>query len=128
MADKGVSIGGGHAVASLGGGVAAAGRYRVYVPADRSDGYLHRYRLKDDIEGNVDVAIIPPGVDPELRPEPGKFVPLPVAWADLLDDSDSRARNAAPDWVSRLPRSLSIADGRRRSPLDAETLRSSWTA
>lgn len=102
------------AVAALGGGVAAGGRHRVYVPADESDAYLRRYRLADDVEGNIDVAVIPPGVDPELRPPPGEFVPLAVAWADLLDDPDSRARNAARGWVSRLPRSLSIADGRRR--------------
>lgn len=114
LADKAVSGGGGHAVAALGGGVAAGGRHRVYVPADGSDAYLGRYRLADDVEGNIDVAIIPPDVDPQLRPQPGEFVPLPVAWADLLDDPDSRARNAARAWVRGLPRSLSIADGRRR--------------
>ncbi len=114
LADKAVSVGGGDAVASLGGGVAAGGRHRVYIPSQDVEDYLRRYRLADDIEGNIDLAVIPAGVDPELRPHPGAPVPLSVAWADLLDDPDSRARSAAREWVNALPRPLAIADGRRR--------------
>lgn len=114
VSDESVSVGGGHAVAALGGGVAAGGRHRAYIPADDLDAYLRRYRLVDDAEGNIDLAVVPSGVDPELRPHPGDFVPLAVGWADLLDDPDSRARNAASEWVRQLPRPLAIADGRRR--------------
>jgi hypothetical protein len=114
LADNAVSVGGGDAVASLGGGVAAGGGHRVYIPSQDVEDYLRRYRLADDVEGNIDIAVIPDSVDPELRPDPGAPVPLSVAWADLLDDPDSRARNAARDWVNALPRPLAIADGRRR--------------
>jgi hypothetical protein len=114
VSDAAVSRGGGHAVAALGGGVAAGGAHRVYVPSDGVEAYLGRYRIVDDVEGNLELAVIPPSVDADLRPRPGSFVPLPVAWSDLLNDPDSRARSAARDWVERLPRPLLIADGRRR--------------
>lgn len=114
LADKYVSVGGGQAVAALGGGVAAGGQHRVYVGSADVDAYLHRYRLVDDIEGNIDVAVLPSKLPVDLCPQPGKPVPLSVAWADLLDDPDARARSAARNWVMGLPHPLLIADGRRR--------------
>lgn len=112
--DTHVSVGGGQAVAALGGGVAAGGQHRVYVRSADVDAYLCRFRLVDDIEGNIDVAVLPQKLPVDLCPQPGRLVPLSVAWADLLDDPDTRARNAARNWVMSLPRPLLIADGRRR--------------
>jgi len=114
QADDRVSVGGGRAVAALGGGLAAGGSIRLYVPAADVDALVRKYRLRDDIEGNIELAVIPEDVNAELRPEQGRPVPLAVAWADLLDDPDARARGAAHDWAARLPRTVSIPDGRKR--------------
>jgi hypothetical protein len=114
LADDLVSVGAGNAVAARGGGVATGGLDRIYVPAARLDTVVGRYRLRDDVEGNVELAVIPEDVDDALLPEPGQPVPLVVAWADLLDDPDSRVRNAAREWAAGLPRARHHADGVRR--------------
>ena len=100
LADDQVSVGAGRAVAARGGGVATGGLDRVYIPAGSADAVLRRYRLVDDVEGNVEVALIPEEVDAALLPEPGQPVPLEVGWVDLLSDPDSRVRNAARVWAA----------------------------
>jgi hypothetical protein len=107
-AHDGVWRGGGDAVAALGGGLASGGRPRLYIDEALVGSLSDRYRLHLDPEGQLDVMVMPGEVGRAgLVPEPGqRDVPLAVAWIDLLDDSDPRARSAAADWLEQLPRPL----------------------
>jgi hypothetical protein len=114
LADDRISVGAGRAVAAHGGGVAAGGVDRAYMRSMYLPALVDRYRLRDDVEGNVELAVIPDQVDVALLPEPGRPVALQVAWVDLLDDLDSRARSAAREWVSRARREMSLARAGQR--------------
>jgi excisionase family DNA binding protein len=114
LVDGLVSAGAGRAVAVQGGGVAEGGRPRLYVREADVDSLRRKYRLADDVEGNVDVAVIPASVAEDALPRRGEAVPLAAAWADLFDDPDARARHAAHEWVANLPRALEVVDGRKR--------------
>lgn len=108
-----VSAGAGRAIAAQGGGVAEGGQQRVYVrEADLHD-LSAKYRLVDDAEGNVDVAVIAAAVPVAVLPRLGQPVPAAVAWLDVLDDPDSRARHAADEWVASLPSCIRVVDRRR---------------
>jgi hypothetical protein len=99
--DPRVHVGGAQAVIASGADLTAGGRLLLYVAEPNFDGLARDFRLGDDPAGNVDMAVIPDSVDDHLLPRGGEPVPAAVAWVDLLDDLDSRARSAAHDWLRR---------------------------
>lgn len=99
--DPRVHVGGAQAVVASGADLTAGGRPVLYIAEPDFDGLARDFRLADDPAGNVDVAVIPDSVDADLLPRGGEPVPAAVAWVDLLDDLDSRARSAAHDWLRR---------------------------
>ena len=112
LADADVSVGGALAVAAHGVGLSESGRPRIYIAPSTEADVRSRYRLVDDDDGNLDLAVVPVGID-GVGPQPGQPVPIAVGMADLLDSADSRARHAAAEWFQRLPGSIVVADGRR---------------
>ena len=113
LSDDRVSVGAGRAVAAMVGGVADGGQPRIYVREAAMDALTRKYRLVEDANGNVDVALIAAVVPDAALPRLGHPVPEAVAWLDILDDPDSRARHAAGEWVASLPTGIEVADGRR---------------
>jgi hypothetical protein len=111
--DADVSVGGALAVAAQGVGLSESGRPKIYVAPDSEANIRIKYRLVDDDDGNVELAVVPREVGP-ARPQPGRPVPIAIGMADLLDTVDSRARHAAVEWFRGMPDSITVADRRRR--------------
>ena len=113
LGDADVSVGGALAAAAHGAGLSESGRPRIYIATDAEAAIRSKYRLVEDDDGNVDLAVVPAVVG-SVGPQPGQPVPMAVGMADLLDSADSRARHAAAEWFEGLPRSIAVADGRRK--------------
>lgn len=111
--DAGISVGGALAAAAHGAGLSESGRPCIYIAAEAEADIRSRYRLVNDDDGNVDLAVVPAAVG-RVGPQPGRPVPMAVGMADLLDSADSRARHAAAEWFQGLPGSIAVADGRRK--------------
>jgi len=91
-----VSGGGDLAVAAGGDGLAGgASRLSLYVGAADEDEPIKGYRLRDDPDGQLVLVVVPGRVPSDLAPAGGQPVPAPAAIADLLEEDDVRARNAA---------------------------------
>ncbi len=106
LADRRVRVGGAHAAAAAGAGLSAGGRPLAYVPAAQVDRLVADYRMVPDPAGNIVLAVVPDVATAREGAVGAGHGPMPlaVAWADLLDDPDARARGAARDWVASLPR------------------------
>ena len=112
LSDERVRVGGARAAAGNGGGVAAGGRPVIYVADSDMDALRSAYHLVADPAGNVTLGLLD-GRAAELvaaLAPGGGLLPLAVAWADLLEDLDPRARHAAHEWVDALPRPLPVTD------------------
>jgi len=92
-ADPRLRPGGGFAAAAAGVGLAAGPPRRFYVGAGDLNAVMSAYHAREDLDGQIELMVIPESVPAGLRPGPGA-VPKPVAFADLLDSEDARERHA----------------------------------
>lgn len=91
-------------------------RLELYVGDADADELIHRYRMREDRDGQVNLVIVPSSIPAALVPEAGRPVPAPAAAADLLEEEDPRAHYAAATqlqsfqhalrtvgWLDRIP-------------------------
>ena len=112
VGDERVRVGGARAAAAQGGGVAAGGRPVLYVANRDLGGLQSTYRSVEDPAGNATLGVVD-GQAAELvatLAPGGGLLPLVVAWVDLLEDVDPRARHAAHAWAGALRRPLPLAN------------------
>jgi excisionase family DNA binding protein len=94
--DPKVSRGGAEAVSPGHVGLTARpGRLELYVSEADADDVIHRYRMREDRDGQLNLVVVPSSVPSSLAPGWGAFVPGPAASSDLLEEDDPRARHAA---------------------------------
>jgi excisionase family DNA binding protein len=91
-ADPRVCVGGAAAAISAGGGTS---RLDLYVGEADLEHVIGDYRLRDDANGQVMMHVVPASVPAELAPRRGAPVPAAAAAADLLEEEDARATDAA---------------------------------
>jgi excisionase family DNA binding protein len=109
-ADPKVSSGGtGAALAGLDGLTAGAKQLELYVRDAEVDEVIHRYRMREDRNGPVNLVIVPSSVPADLAPRGGRPVPAPAAAADLLEEEDPRARHAGVAQLQASLRALQAA-------------------
>jgi hypothetical protein len=104
--DARVSLGGAQALAALDGLAEGPAPLLAYVDAGEGARLVARYRAKLDPAGNVQLAMIPPGVPVVFRPEPGKLTSASVTYTDAIAAEDARARWLANEWFHRVKESL----------------------
>lgn len=73
---------------------ARPGHVDLYVSEAAAEDLIHRYRMREDRDGQVRLVIVPSSVPAELTPGGGVPVTAPAAAADLLEEDDPRARYA----------------------------------
>jgi hypothetical protein len=92
--------GGSFAAAVHGVGIATGTPRRFYVDAGDVDAVLADYRARDDVDGHVELMVVPDEVPGELSKR--RPLPLAVALADLLDSADARERSVAEQRLAAL--------------------------
>ena len=93
--DPRISVGGAEAAIPAGDGLSGTSRLDLYVGEADLGHVIADYRLRPDADGQVTMHIVPASVPPDLVPPCGAPVPAAAAAADLLEEDDARAADAA---------------------------------
>jgi excisionase family DNA binding protein len=93
--DPRISVGGAEAAMQAGDGLSATSRVDLYVGEADLEHVIAEYRLRPDADGEVTIHVVPASVPPDLVPRRGVPVPVAAAAADLLEEDDARANDAA---------------------------------
>lgn len=93
--DSRISVGGTEAAVAVGDGLSRTSKLDLYVAEPDFERIVSDYHLQRDMEGQIVVHVVPAIVPSDLAPRCGVPVPAAAAAADLLEEDDPRAKDAA---------------------------------